>query len=339
MIRKIVKASVDRRLALVLIGSLFLLGACSETKLLFYTAKRINKQSESGVSGYKIGNPYQVKGVWYYPAVDYRYDKSGIGSWYGPGFHGKKTANGEIYNQNALTAAHKTLPLPSAVQVTNLENGRSIRLTVNDRGPFVNGRIIDVSRRAAQLLGFHGSGTARVRVRALADVSRALAARARGGAVVALAQADSPIQTDVNVSKPMVSSEILEPPRGARPARAQSENYGPNGNRPDAREAQKASSAEEEVVTVEQVSPTDVYVQAGAFKLYENAHRLRVRLFKVRAIKISSVIVDGAEYFRVRAGPIRDIKIADKILERVIDAGVTGARIVVDRRLAPPSQS
>ena len=78
-------------------------------------------------------------------------------------FHGKKTANGEIYNQNALTAAHRTLPMPSLVQVTNLENGRSLRLTVNDRGPFAHGRVIDASRRAAQLLGFHRKGTARVR--------------------------------------------------------------------------------------------------------------------------------------------------------------------------------
>ncbi|HZB93752.1 MAG TPA: septal ring lytic transglycosylase RlpA family protein, partial [Stellaceae bacterium] len=102
---------------------------------------------------YKVGQPYEVSGVWYYPAVDWNYDETGIASWYGKEFHGRSTANGEIFDLNALTAAHPTLPMPSIVQVTNLENGRSIELRVNDRGPYVNGRIIDVSRRAAQLLG------------------------------------------------------------------------------------------------------------------------------------------------------------------------------------------
>ncbi|HEX9446391.1 MAG TPA: septal ring lytic transglycosylase RlpA family protein, partial [Dongiaceae bacterium] len=102
---------------------------------------------------YKIGKPYQVDGVWYYPKTDMDYDETGIASWYGPGFHGQYTANGEVYDQNGLTAAHKTLPLPSMVRVTNLDNGRSIVVRVNDRGPFVNGRIVDLTRRDAQLLG------------------------------------------------------------------------------------------------------------------------------------------------------------------------------------------
>jgi len=115
-------------------------------------------------AAYKIGKPYQIAGVWYYPREQPDYDETGIASWYGPGFHGKPTALGEIYDMNALTAAHKTLPLPVTVRVTNLENGRSILLKVNDRGPFVAGRIIDVSRRGAQLLGFGATGTAPVRV-------------------------------------------------------------------------------------------------------------------------------------------------------------------------------
>jgi len=112
----------------------------------------------------KVGRPYQVAGVWYYPQQDRDYDETGIASWYGPNFHGQTTASGEAFDMNALTAAHPTLPLPSRVRVTNLENGRSLMLRVNDRGPFARDRIIDVSRRAAQLLGFAGDGTARVRV-------------------------------------------------------------------------------------------------------------------------------------------------------------------------------
>ena len=88
----------------------------------------------------------------------------GIASWYGPGFHGRRTANGEVFNQNAHTAAHKTLPFGSRVRVINLENGRSMVVVINDRGPFVRGRVIDVSRRVAERLGFRGKGLARVRL-------------------------------------------------------------------------------------------------------------------------------------------------------------------------------
>src|SRR5207245_4778192 len=101
------------------------------------------------------------------PRVDYDYDETGLASWYGEAFDGQATANGEIYDLNQLSAAHKTLPLPSVVEVSNLRNGRSLRLRVNDRGPYVDARVIDVSRRAAQLLGFEMAGTTPVRVRIL----------------------------------------------------------------------------------------------------------------------------------------------------------------------------
>src|SRR5690606_18692928 len=130
---------------------------------------------------YKIGKPYRINGVWYYPGEDYGYSETGIASWYGPAFHGRPTANGEVFDMNALTAAHRTLPMPSMVRVTNLGNGRAVVLRVNDRGPFAHGRIIDVSRRAAQLLGFERQGTARVRVEILEAESRALAMAASGG--------------------------------------------------------------------------------------------------------------------------------------------------------------
>ena len=129
---------MHKKLSVLIIFLLFL-GACAETQLLVHTAKRITKQKQppQKQGRYKIGSPYQIKGLWYYPAVDYNYNKTGIASWYGPGFDGKVTANGEIYDQNALTAAHKTLPMPSIVQVTNLENGRSIKVTINDTKPII----------------------------------------------------------------------------------------------------------------------------------------------------------------------------------------------------------
>lgn len=112
-----------------------------------------------------IGKPYQVAGRWYKPEYNPNYDKTGAASWYGPNFHGRQTANGEVFDQFAITAAHPTLPLPSYVRVTNLENNRSMVVRVNDRGPFVSDREIDLSRRAAELLGYQGKGVARVRVK------------------------------------------------------------------------------------------------------------------------------------------------------------------------------
>lgn len=115
--------------------------------------------------GVKVGNPYEVFGVRYVPADDRAYDREGIASWYGPTFHAKPTANGEIYNQEDLTAAHKTLPMPSWVEVKNLDNGRTLVVRINDRGPFVDGRIIDLSKRSAEILGVDRPGLARVRVK------------------------------------------------------------------------------------------------------------------------------------------------------------------------------
>jgi rare lipoprotein A len=115
--------------------------------------------------GVKIGKPYQVFGRTHVPRDDRGYQETGIASWYGPNFHARPTANGEIYNQDDLTAAHRTLPMPSWVEVTNLDNGRQLTVRINDRGPFVGDRIIDLSRRSAQLLGVDGPGLARVRVR------------------------------------------------------------------------------------------------------------------------------------------------------------------------------
>ena len=113
---------------------------------------------------YKVGQPYQIQGTWYYPKEDPSYDETGVASWYGPNFYEKMTANGEIYHAGDLTAAHRTLPMPVNVRVTNLDNGRSIIVRVNDRGPYAKGRIIDLSERAAELLGYKTAGTARVRV-------------------------------------------------------------------------------------------------------------------------------------------------------------------------------
>ncbi len=157
-----------------------------------------------GQGSYRVGRPYEIKGVWYHPAVDYNYDKTGVASWYGGEFVGRLTANGEIFDLNRLTAANTTLPMPSIVEVTNLQNGRSLRLRVNDRGPFVDGRLIDVSRRAAQLLGFEAQGTAPVEVKIVRDASIRVAEEAmeNGGRVLL---ADAAAAATAAVGPPPVS--------------------------------------------------------------------------------------------------------------------------------------
>lgn len=152
------------------------LTACTDNSQVFSSAVTGAPKAASANSAgyYKIGNPYQVAGLWYYPKEDYNYKEIGVSSWYGPDFHNGITANGELYDMHGLTAAHRTLPLPSIVRVTNLQNGRSLVLRVNDRGPFVNNRVIDVSMRAAQMLGFKDQGTTQVQVEILPEESKKL---------------------------------------------------------------------------------------------------------------------------------------------------------------------
>ena len=150
--------ALRRGCAIIFIG--LFMGACSFGGGLFDSGP----PTAAGTGQAKVGKPYKINGVWYHPRDDLLYNHTGFASWYGSKFHGRKTASGERYNMNSLTAAHTTLPMPSYVRVTNLSNRRSLVLRINDRGPFAKGRIIDVSRRAAQLLGFARKGVQKVRV-------------------------------------------------------------------------------------------------------------------------------------------------------------------------------
>jgi rare lipoprotein A len=318
------------RVAALLLSTALLTG-CAEMNLFSHYAKKTTSAgdepppiSATAASNYKVGKPYQVSGVWYYPREDYEYDETGIASWYGPTFHGKMTANGETFDQNAVSAAHKTLPMPSMVRVTNLENGRSLVVRVNDRGPFVHGRIIDLSRRSAQLLGMEGAGTAKVRVQVMADESRMLAGkftRDSGEPQVAAAPRESVLAESL---PPIGSREQARPVLAAAPASAR-----PSSDQRAAVKQAEWELASQEVQTVP-VSATGIFVQAGSFARHDNALRLQARLSGVGRAVIQPAQVKGQTVYRVRFGPLAGVDEADRLLEQVIATGQQDAKVVVD---------
>ncbi|MFG1226777.1 septal ring lytic transglycosylase RlpA family protein [Xanthobacter wiegelii] len=171
--------SIRRLRTLAVLSSLVALAGCGSVESLgskidpiwgVSTSPRVVAEGDPvprGGGGYKVGKPYTIGGRTYFPAENPNYVAEGQASWYGKDFHGRKTANGEIFDMSSISAAHKTLPMPSYVRVTNLSNDRSIVVRVNNRGPYVGDRLIDVSYKTAELLGFAKNGVARVRVQYL----------------------------------------------------------------------------------------------------------------------------------------------------------------------------
>lgn len=323
------RAPRGTRVAALLVST-GLLSGCAETNLFGHYAKKVVGSDTdqpppvtSTVSpNYKVGKPYQVAGVWYYPQESFDYDETGIASWYGPDFHGKLTANGEAFDMNQVSAAHKTLQLPAIVRVTNMENGRTLVLRVNDRGPFVNGRIIDLSRRAAQLLGFEGKGTARVRVQTMAEESRILAGKYKSDGVTEVPKvAAAPRETVTAETLPAPGSR--EAPKPVKVAVPAAPHRGP------ALDTVERQLASEEVSEVG-VKPTSIFVQAGSFSRHDNALRLSARLSGVGRPQVQQASVQGKTVYRVRLGPIATVEEADRVLDAVISTGHQDARVVVD---------
>ncbi|MEX0839426.1 MAG: septal ring lytic transglycosylase RlpA family protein [Parvibaculum sp.] len=320
-------------------GAVFALLAPLALALLLAGCGTAGKPSGSGplkTGGglYKVGKPYQIAGIWYYPREDDKYDSTGIASWYGPQFHGKPTANGEIFDQNAMTAAHPTLPMPTIARVTNLENGRSVIVRINDRGPFAAGREIDMSKRAAEELDFMRKGTAKVRVQFIGR------APLDGGIGDGRAVAETFIAPKVETppderrvaaapvaSVAAVSASQLAPPAGAVSAPPQ--NVTP---------ASSPSSATMEPIRDDpgasrQVPVTgtgNIYVQAGSFQNLRNAEAVRQQLAGLGPVEIQTTTVEGTPFYRVRLGPLTDVPAADSSLQSVVQRGHSGARIVVD---------
>jgi rare lipoprotein A len=275
---------------------------------------------------YVVGQPYTISGKTYYPKEDFDYDRTGIASWYGSDFHGRRTANGETYDMNAMTAAHTTLPMPTIVRVTNIENGRSVVLRVNDRGPFVDDRIIDLSRAAADQLGMREKGVARVRVQVVKEASLRLKREAERR----VAAYEPPQETVEYVPPPAAQpvrsydlprQEAAAPTRPVGPPRQLHRDPDPSGLgnlAPGGRTPGPPGATGR------------YYVQAGSFTERDRAERVRAALADLGPARISEVWVGDSLYFRVRVGPLGDAAASDRVRGRMIERGYADARVVTD---------
>ena len=318
---------------LALVGLGTVLAGCAETNLAVEAAKVVTRPGEDQ-GPYKIGKPYSVKGVWYYPQIDFAYDETGVASWYGPGFNGQSTANGETYDENELTAAHKTLPMPTLVRVTNLENGRSIIVRINDRGPFANNRIIDMSRRGAQLLGFEQQGTAKVRVQVLREESMQLAAQAsaHGGDAFSPPPTAAPagsVQTQAlptagATTTPGTPSGTASVTNVAASSAASAPTVKPTAL------GQVQIPALDGKVSVQPVTGSRIFIQAGAFLRAANAQKLTQKLSRFGQTRITQFTYNKQLFYRVQLGPIASVAEADRLLQQVIEAGHSDARITIN---------
>jgi len=314
----------------IVCASAALAAACSTSPAPEEMAGGVSLPSGNGV--YKIGEPYEQEGVWYYPQEQPDYDETGIASWYGGEFRGRRTANGEVFDADALTAAHPTLPMPVNVRVTNLENGKSLVLRVNDRGPFRHGRIIDVSQRAAQLLGFYGRGTAKVRVTYLARANAPANAPADPATATVVAAAAPTAAVQVASLDPVTAMPAAAAPAATTPAPQPDSSDVPSPS-PEKLDAKLASNEDDPPVVATQPVPavTHIYVQVGTFSIKENAERLKARLSVPGNLTISSIDRKGQTLYRVRVGPYDDVNAADSALAQVNGVVNIGAKIVVDQ--------
>ena len=260
-------------------------------------------KAEGGV--YKVGSPYTALGQRYTPKEDYNYSETGMASWYGPDFHNKRTANGEVYNMRAITAAHRTLPLPSIVRVTNLENGKSIIARVNDRGPYVKNRIIDLSQKGAELLGYRMQGTAKVKVEILEKESRALKE--------AMLASNNKSQTTNTAVK---YGEVQTAAKTTAPAVTKAETT-------------TVAMAEKPAVSAKPTTEEGTFfVQVGAFSDYQKAKETANSMQRFGKVTIHEAYLSKDGVYRVRLGAYHSRDEALQILDRVLDYGHADVTIV-----------
>lgn len=282
---------------------------------------------------YKVGSPYKILGVEYYPTVDYEHVETGVASWYGPKFHGKLTANGEIFDQEILTAAHRTLPMPSYVEVTNLANNKYIILRVNDRGPFAHDRVIDLSKRAAELLGFANEGTANVEVRILPAESLAAAEELTQQKTAAVPNSNDDITESALDDGPLLNTN--DATATSDPAAGQSVEasfVAPLTELLDEIDV-SLSIPKGSLDSPEYAAGT--YIQVGAFLVKANVERAADALEKAGyRVEIrpagEEFNVDGQQLYRVRIGPFAESgEVVRKKLDDFSNKGFQGSQVIV----------
>ena len=278
-----------------------LLAGCGAPANRANTYEQQGRQTAAG-GIYKIGTPYQIMGSWYYPRENPNYDEVGIASWYGTKFHGRRTANGEIFDMNLLTAAHPTLPMPVRARVTNLENGKSIIVRINDRGPFAKDREIDLSRKAAEVLGFRDKGTTRVRVQYL---GRAPMYDSAGR----LIRGQEPAS--------FISEKPRTPDENKRVAAAPVEQV--EKQTLDGRTIADAPPP---------IASKRYAVQVGVFSSRFNAERLKRQLDRITPAEVSEAEINGETYYRVKVGGANVREDARQTRDMLVSAGHQDAVIV-----------
>jgi rare lipoprotein A len=307
-----------RRIGIV-IAAAGLAAACASTPPPSRGGVRI--PSNAGV--YKVGNPYQIGDTWYYPKEQPDYDETGIASWYGPTFYGHHTANGEMYDGTEFTAAHRTLPMPVNVRVTNLGNGKSIVVRVNDRGPYAKGRIIDLSEAAARELDVVRTGTARVRVTYVGRADGSTPAPPTPPEIVTAAAAAPTTKVDTSALN-IVPGATVAPPVQVATLPTPGAGLSVPTPAPD-------TQVTGEVKKVPVPAVTRLYVQVGAYSSEANAIRLQARFSRAGDLEVSPITRNGHQMFRVRSGPYDNVADADAALAKLTGLGSNDAQIVVDQ--------
>jgi rare lipoprotein A len=268
----------------------------------------------------KYGNPesYEVMGQRYFPLrTAYGFVERGIASWYGPDFHGKRTSSGERYDMYQMTAAHKTLPIPCYVEVVNLQNRRRAVLKVNDRGPFKDNRVIDLSYVAARKLGIWQNGTGLVEVRVIDPAHPIVPNVAAGAPAVPASRA-----ADNDVTATAAPASAVSPAVGTAVA---SEPQPTIAAAPTAH----ADVAGASVGGLGTTPP--FFLQVGAFAEFGNAERLRTRLLaSLRDVHVSPADSNGQAVYRVRVGPFTDIMASDLVVRKLQQLGIDQHRVVTD---------
>jgi len=300
---------------LLIIAILFLLPACAETELASHAVKRVQNQKpiparKKPTGNFKVGNTYKVKGKRYTPSETYSFTQTGLASWYGPNFHGKPTANGETFDKYELTAAHKTLQMPSIIRVTNLENGHSIIARVNDRGPFSGKRILDLSERSAELLDFKHKGTARVKIQVLDEESRHVAQLARQG--------QSTRGYEVALNKKGYSPRTA--PQRAVETRPAVQTTAPV--MPSQRDVQYNTAQTYSQTPKPRVKPNALFVQTGSFSDAVKARVSADRMRRYGSTRITTASVNGRKYYRVQLGPISNQNQAEMLMAQLSSSNI-----------------